>query len=64
VLLDHLAQTLQQDFEPRGEIALARFDATADDVAQAPGIFLDDAEARDLQPRIDAQDLQSTAAVV
>jgi hypothetical protein len=55
---------LQQHLEPRGEIALAGFDATARDVAQAPGIFVDDAEARDLQARIDAQDLQSTTAVV
>jgi len=64
MLLDHLAQSFEQDFEPRGELTVARLDATAGDVTQAPGIFLDDAEARDLQPRIDAQDLQSTTAVV
>jgi hypothetical protein len=64
VLCDHLAQTFEQYLQPGRQIALARFDATAGDVTKTPDILLDDAEARDLQPRIDAQDFQSTTAVV
>ena len=64
VRCDDFGNSVQKAFESSRQIPRAGFDATAGDVAQAPGILLDDAEARDLQPRIDAQDFQSTTAVV
>ncbi len=64
MLRDHFAQPFEDGFQPRGEITIARFDATAGDVTQAPAVLLDHAEAGGLQARVDAEDLQSSTAVV
>ena len=64
MLRDHFAQSLEDGFEPRGEIAAARFDAAAGDVTQAPAVLLDHAEAGGAQARVDAEDFQSSTAVV
>jgi hypothetical protein len=61
---DDLLQAFEDGFQPRGKIAGAGLDAAARHVKQAGVFGIDDAESGDLQPRIDAEDFQSTTAVV
>jgi hypothetical protein len=64
VLRDDLAQPIEDRFQPRGRFTGARFDAAARDVEELGTVFLDDAEAGDAQPGIDAENSQSSTAVV
>jgi hypothetical protein len=61
---DHFFQTFEDRLQARGEVAGARFDAAARDIDQALAVVFDDAETRELQARVDAEDSQSTTAVV
>jgi hypothetical protein len=62
--VDDLVQAFQDDLEPRRELARPGLHAAARDIAQLRSLVLDDAEAGDAQARIDAENLQSSTAVV
>jgi hypothetical protein len=61
---DDFLQPFEDALQPLCEFALPGFDAAARDVAELSSGGFDDAEAGDLQSRIDAENSQSITAVV
>src|SRR5882672_1366412 len=64
MLGDHAVQPLEDHLQPHRELARAGLDAAAGDVTQVVAARFDHAEARYLQARVDAENLQSSTAVV
>jgi hypothetical protein len=61
---DHFLQAFEDRLQACGKVAGAGLDAAARDIDEALAVVFDDAETRELQARVDAEDSQSTTAVV
>jgi hypothetical protein len=64
MLGDHAVQPFEDHLEALRQLARAGFDAAARDVTQIVAARLDDAESGDAEAWIDAEDFQSSTAVV